>query len=409
MDHDREFGAKREKWRAANLLPCRLACRITLRRLSKLLRYDDDPYPTRDIDPHEIEMWSEGDVPAFVRRRKMLARSTRSMQHGLASGHIGASCLYDDKFVPVPTWAWLRDDRAHYVWAQNRLLFDALLPDTWARLSRSPVFVDRRSFATWLADHLPGLSVGSLDHIAAADDPPPRIKSRLPAERAYVPLAEALSWLGFGVAIKAEDLYELLHTGEIGDGVDWARERIAQAIQKLADEALAERVRCIGKHRSHLTRQDVPLTEAIAPLKFADYRRYDPVEDGLFYGQGLHWVGEASRLDEALGTSRGDYFTSVQVHRGDLLTCFVAAATQAKGSATPIVAKPPIGTGTLREWLSAVGEEANRLRQTTLLHMARQHFHLNRVTRDQIRELTAGRKRGPKPMGRESTAKLPPK
>jgi hypothetical protein len=175
MGRDREYGAKRDVWRPANLLPCRLACRITLRRLFKIIG-DGEPYPTRDIDPHEIEMWCEGDVSAFVRRRKMLARSTRSMQHGLASGHIRASCLNDGKFVPVPTWAWIRDDRVHYVWGQNRILFDALLPDKWAHLTRSPVFVDRRTFAAWLAQQLPTLPVESLDQISTEDHPPPRVK-----------------------------------------------------------------------------------------------------------------------------------------------------------------------------------------------------------------------------------------
>lgn len=114
MNHDREHGAKRDRWRAANLLPCRLAVRLTFRRLARFVQ-DDDPFPTHDVDPHEIEIWSVADVPAFVRRRKMLARSTRSMQHGLASGQIQASCLLDGEFVPVPAWAWVRDDRVSYV------------------------------------------------------------------------------------------------------------------------------------------------------------------------------------------------------------------------------------------------------------------------------------------------------
>lgn len=403
-----QYGVKRDVWRAANLIPCRLACRITLRRLLKLVG-DDDPFRARDVDPHEIEMWCRGDEAAFVRRRKFLARATRSIQHALASGHVRARCFKGGEFVPVPGWAWIRDDRVQYVWSQNLLLFDALLPDTWALLSRSPAFVDRGTFATWLVRFLPMLSVESLDSISASEGPPQRIKSRLPADRPYIPLAEALSWLGYRVALRADDLYEFLQTGEIGDGVDWARARIAEAVERLADAALAGRVRCIGKHRTYSLGNKVPLTEEIPPIKFADYRRYDPVYDGLFFGKGLHDIGEGSAIERVLGDSRSDYFGSVQVHRGDLLTHFGGVARDATPRTRPSVNKPRVGVGTLRGWLERLGDNAQSSSQELLLQMARQHFRLNRVTRDQIRELTKGRKRGPKPITPESTAELSPK
>lgn len=353
-------------------------------------------------------MWCQGDVSAFVRRRKMLARATRSMQHALASEHVHSCCFNGGEFVPVPGWAWIRDERVEYVWSQNLLLFDALLPEEWALLSRTPPFVDRGAFATWLVRLLPVLSTESLDRISAPEDPPQRIKSRLPAERPYVPLAEALSWLGYRVALKVDDLYELMQTGEIGDGVDWARARIAEAVERLADAALAGHVRCIGKHRTHSLGDDVPLTEEIPPIKFADYRRYDPVYDGLFFGKGLHDIGEGGAIG-AIGDTRSDYFGSVHVHRSDLLTYFGGVRVHATKSARQPVDRPRVADGKLRSWLEKLGDDVQASSQELLLQMAQQHFRGNRVTRDQIRALTKGRKRGPKPITRESTAELPPK
>lgn len=60
--------------------------------------------------------------------------------------------------------------------------------------------------------------------------------------------------------------------------------------------------------------------------------------------------------------------------------------------------KAPMPEAHLTAWLKGLGSEAEDVSQAALYEVAKAAFPRNRVTREQIRRMTAGRKRGPKPI-----------
>ena len=63
----------------------------------------------------------------------------------------------------------------------------------------------------------------------------------------------------------------------------------------------------------------------------------------------------------------------------------------------------------LSGWWQGLDAQTQNLPQTTLLELARSAFPNKFISRERVRELTPGRKRGPRPFGGKVTAELPPK
>lgn len=64
------------------------------------------------------------------------------------------------------------------------------------------------------------------------------------------------------------------------------------------------------------------------------------------------------------------------------------------------VSAPPVAVGDLKAWYEAIGEEREWMTQAALVAAAKAAFPNKWVARERVREITAGRKPGPKPIRR---------
>ena len=133
----------------SSVRPNSISCRDAIRELHQRVKAavpDADPAPWLDVSPVLIEMFSEGDEVAFVRRKKMEERSMLVLQRGLLSGSLQAHFSDGLESRDVPGWAWVGAERNEHVWFEGRLPLDVFLPDEWQRWSCHSVYLDRDAF-----------------------------------------------------------------------------------------------------------------------------------------------------------------------------------------------------------------------------------------------------------------------
>lgn len=390
---------KRRLWRQEGLISCRLAWGITQWWLLRNTT-DRDILPGWSPDALDIEIFCTGDLDRFIRRRKAGKRAQKSLQEALAIGRLRAWYFDGLARQSIPTWAWLSDDRVKYAWQENRLPLDVFLPDEWGKWSAQTCFIPRSEFAEWLAVDLPRGVIPPLTIAEASEKPPAPVKHRLPAAQPYVDLSQALSWIAFDIALGPDDLLEVMQSGRIGTGIEWAEAQLARAVEDFADAALAGKIQCVGKYCASVLARDGLVTDEIKPLTFMDYRRFDPVYNGMLYGRGLNHLMRNDILNILGGDGRKDLFIDIHVSRDHLLAAF---SHQQQKTANPPVQKTVmkrLPDAKLGDWLSSLGVTAERMSQRTLHNAATLAFPDNRITRDQIRAITNGRKSGPKPVRR---------
>lgn len=119
-----------------------------------------------------------------------------------------------------------------------------------------------------------------------------------------------------------------------------------------------------------------------------------------------------ARIDWALGSFGGTGYVDRQHIRVDLIGVhFFRAALEAGGAApdqssdaNQLPTKPRLPDANLNEWWDKKAAVRDGLAIDELLAIARTKFPNNHVSRDRIRDLARGRKRGPKPIGDKSAA-----
>lgn len=308
--------------------PNSISCRDAIRELHQRVKAavpDADPAPWLDVSPDLIEMFSEGDEVAFVRRKKMEERSMLVLQRGLLSGAVRAHFSDGIESCDVPGWAWAGAERNEHVWFEGRLPLDVFLPDEWQRWSCHSVYLDRDAFTAWM-DNQPLHDSADLPALPSPHDAqskPEPVKKRLPQDAPFVTLSEALTWIAFGFALDRDSLDRAI-SGNAFDATD-PQTALSDAMAKLAVRASGGQIAMRGKYvERHSTDESKVLTALIDPVRFTDFAQFDILYDGLRYGTGLTWNGQGSALDRAL-QDRCDAYRSVMVDRGSLLQCFPPA------------------------------------------------------------------------------------
>lgn len=305
-----------------NSISSRDAIRDLHHRVKAAVAAGDDPAPWFQVSAHLIEMFSDGDEGAFVRRRKMEERTKLVMQRGLLSGALPAHFSDGVDSREVPGWAWEGAERNENVWFEGRLPLDVFLPDDWQRWSCESVYFDQDAFTAWMdgqALHdLAGLPELPPSHDASSK--PERVKKRLPPDTPFITLSEALTWIAFGIALDRDRLHKAIW-GHAFDGID-PEIALADAMAKLSARANGGQIAVRGKYlEDHSIEENKVLTELIDPVRLADFAQFDILYDGLRYGTGLTWTREGSALERAL-PDRRDAYHAVKVCRTDLLLHF---------------------------------------------------------------------------------------
>lgn len=308
--------------------PNSISCRDAIRELHQRVKAavpDADPAPWLDVSPDLIEMFSEGDEVAFVRRKKMEERSMLVLQRGLLSGVVRAHFSDGLESYDVPGWAWAGAERNEHVWFEGRLPLDVFLPDEWQRWSCHSVYLDRDAFTAWM-DSQPLHDPADLPALPLpydAQSKPEPIKKRLPPDAPFVTLSEALTWIAFGFALDRDSLDREISSHAF-DTTD-SQAALSAAMAKLAVRASGGQIAARGKYvESRSTDENKVLTAPIDPVRFEDFAQFDILYDGLRYGTGLTWNGPGSALERAL-QDRRDAFRAVKVSRANLLEYFPAA------------------------------------------------------------------------------------
>ena len=119
-----------------------------------------------------------------------------------------------------------------------------------------------------------------------------------------------------------------------------------------------------------------------------------------------------ARIDWALGSFGGTGYVDRQYIRVDLTGVhFLRAALEAGGTAldqssdaAQSPTKPRLPDATLNKWWEEKAAVRDDLTIDELLAVARVKFGDNHISRQRIRDLASGRKRGPKPIGDKSAA-----
>lgn len=320
------------------------SCRDAIRELHqhvKAVVLDPDPAPWFDVSPELVEMFSEGDETAFVRRKKMEERSMLFLQRALLSGDLRAHFSDGLDSRDVPGWAWKGAERNEHVWFEGRLPLDVFLPEEWQRWSCHSVYLDGEAFAAWMgrqALHDPA-DLPKLPLPYDALSKPEADKKRLPPDTPFVTLSEALTWIAFGFALDRDSLYRAI-SGHAFDATE-PQAALADAMAKLAVRASGGQIVARGKYvESHSTDENKVLTATIDPVRFEDFARFDILHDGLHCGTGLTWEKQNDTLDRIL-QDRRDAFRSVKVSRADLMKFYPPDIDNTRALLSPLPASLP--------------------------------------------------------------------
>lgn len=324
--------------------PNSISCQDAIRELHQRVKAavtDADPAPWLDVSPVRIEMFSEGDEVAFVRRKKMEERSMLVLQRGLLSGAVRAHFSDGLDSRDVPGWAWAGAERNEHVWFEGRLPLDVFLPDEWQRWSCHSVYLDGEAFTEWMDSQLLHDPSGlpALPSPYDARSKPEPVKKRLPPDTPFVTLSEAVTWIAFGFALDRGSLDRAI-SGHAFDATD-PQATLADAMAKLAVRASGGQIAARGRYvESHSTDENEVLTAPIDPVRFEDFAQFDILYDGLRYGTGLTWEKGNNTFDRVF-QDRRDSFRSVKVSRADLMKYYPPDIDNTRALLLPLPATLP--------------------------------------------------------------------
>lgn len=149
---------------------------------------------------------------------------------------------------------------------------------------------------------------------------------RLPPEESFVSLSHAVSWIALRHSIAGPALSVLLGIGmRRGRGEVIHDERmdtaIAIAVERLTDLASGGAITMRGRFFRDVLDDEIKiLTRRIPPVRLADYRWFDTLDDALYRGLGIAWAKDRREL---LYPPRDDgHYRFVTVNRAGLMLEF---------------------------------------------------------------------------------------
>lgn len=321
-------------------ISCSEAIRLLHSQVAKAVT-EADPAPWYDVSSEAFKMSGDDDEAAYVRRMKLQERTKRLMQRALLTGALQAHFSDGLEAQDIPGWAWVGVEKYDFVWFHGTLPLDAFLPDNWQRWSNGDVFFSRPALEQWL-DCQDFASAFGLPDLPAPHDAhlrPEPIKRRLPPDRPFVTLSEALSWIAFGISFDRDRLDQALNGRRFGS-VD-AYSLMEQAMEHLAINASGGRIALRGKYIEHPSIDiRTVLTESIAPIRLDDFAKFDILRDSLCHGKGLVWVSRGGFNERMPPAGRRDAYQYVTVDRADLLENFPNPLLSEGALQVPLPARP---------------------------------------------------------------------
>lgn len=273
----------------------RKAVRDVLRKLQEIAT-ETDPASWYDVPACEVEFWAEGDDNDLIRRKKLEKRAIYTLQSALLTCDLVAQFKDGKDTAVVPAWALHGAELHSSIWFDSRLPIEPFLPDEWYRWSCHDVFIDRAALNDWLtrADLAAFRSPPNLPAPFDGVQKPEPMTKRTPRDVTFVTLSEALSWVVFGISIDKDRLH--LALGGLGIDATASQTAVRAAIEKLADLGTGSKIAMRGKYIFHYQDNELKIqTQAIDPIKLADFAQFDVLHEGLKFGNGLTWLENKTR------------------------------------------------------------------------------------------------------------------
>ena len=281
-----------------------------------------DPAPWRHISEEEIEFWAEDNRDAYVRQKKLEALTVSIFLRSLLKGHLVAQYPDDGLLHGLPAWLWEEADTENSLFYAS-LHINPLLPDQWWKYSAARVYLNQAAFEAWIHS-IDWETIKLSPDMPDANDvsnKPLLISSRELPTNGYASLSEALSWIGFSIALDHERFRLALDYASFGSQTE---AQLKGAVIKLTQSGLSEKVRFLGKYVEKYNDQKQSasaLTAKVDPMKFLDFAQFDSLYGGLRHGNGLSWERENNSIERALN-GRQDGYRDVLVNREDLVREF---------------------------------------------------------------------------------------
>ena len=216
-------------------ISCSEACRELGVRLVSLIG-DADPAP-----------WIKtNDVPLPLRWRE---RANLMLQRSLLAGELTAIWLIDGQAKTIPAWAWESSESAARAFWTGELVLDPTLPPGWGQLSGRTCHVSTDQFDKWLASGWADAESPRLPPPFDVSDKPTLITIRVPNEKNYVSLAEALTWMAFGNSLDHQALLIAVECSFANfKDRDVGLEALAWALSKLGEANVVVRGRHVADY-----------------------------------------------------------------------------------------------------------------------------------------------------------------
>lgn len=149
---------------------------------------------------------------------------------------------------------------------------------------------------------------------------------QLPPEGSFVSLSHAVSWIAMQHSVAGPALSVLLGIGtQRGRGEVNRDERldtaITIAVERLTDLASGGAITVRGRFFRDVLDDEIEIfTEQILPVRLADYRWFDTLDDALYRGLGIAWAKD--RRSPVYPPGDDGHYRFVTVNRADLMMEF---------------------------------------------------------------------------------------
>ena len=314
------------------------ASRILHRILrSRLAGQEPAPWIEVPADPFDAECENA------THRYRRAARTSLTMRRALLSGDLTAHQVKDGLSHPLPGWAWENACAAENAFNFSWLPINPLLDHGLGEFGDWRCFVSRADMKAWLAQSEIA-DIGDLPKLPTPYDQearPDQLTYRELQNRQYIELAQALTWIAFGISL-SRDEFNLVASCGFGPFADssWSDD-LRAAMADLADEASAGKIRVRGRYVANYA-DDSAASQAdtayLEDTQLRDFARFDSLHGGLERGAGLGWEAEA--LEAALN-GRNDGWREVEVSRADLMKVFDREDETARTLTQPMPATLP--------------------------------------------------------------------
>ncbi|WP_443478115.1 hypothetical protein ACLIMP_06270 [Novosphingobium aerophilum] len=320
---------------------------ICARRLSRRLKAeygDGDPAPWHEVI--NADYWGPyfGDPPEdYAAKQKLSVRIVATMQRAALSGQVTPLWFDGSNFREIPALAFCNTGAFHNALLHGTFEIDPLWADEWQLWNGQGWAISKEQFEAWLGSPEAMRMDGLPPDLSAPDSPVNfEISSREPSDAGRVSLAEAVSWVAFGMALNADRLMQAITWNRLcGGELQEAQRRLGNAAAEILKAGSDNRISFYGRHIDAYDDKGKK-TEKIDALTLDDYRQVLITgHDHLYYGDGLKRWYEAPNNSRLHDSDRSDLYSNVTVDRGELLKAFPTQDGEAKAFFAPIPASLP--------------------------------------------------------------------